>query len=107
MPESTGQAWRRWFGLLFLALGFGMLIWGQTLLKPHLTGVTYILYWMGCFLFTALALLTALVDIWMVRRQNRRERRALLNRAFTETLERTEAQPESGRCEPSETTPSR
>jgi hypothetical protein len=105
MPENNGQAWRRWFGLLFLALSFGMLIWGQTVLKSHLTGASYIQYWAVCFLFTALAMLTALVDMWLVRRQSRRERRALLNRAFAERAGRDDPQQVSGEHESSKSNP--
>ena len=61
-----------------------MLVWGQTVLKPKLDGVGYIVYWTGCFLFTFLALITALVDIWCVRRKQRNERRMLIKKAFTE-----------------------
>ena len=107
MPENNGQAWRRWFGLLFLALGFGMLIWGQTVLKSRLAGASYILYWAVCFLFTALAMLTALVDMWLVRRQSRRERRALLNRAIDESPGGDEPRPVSGERESSNSHPTR
>lgn len=81
---NNAQAWRRWFGVIFLALAFAMLVWGQTVLKPKLEGVGYVVYWTGCFLFTFLALMTALVDIWCVRRKQRNERRMLLKKAFTE-----------------------
>jgi len=81
---NNAQAWRRWFGVIFLASAFGMLIWGQTVLKPKLDGMGYILYWTGCFLFTFLALITALVDIWCVRRNQRNERRTLIKKTFTE-----------------------
>jgi hypothetical protein len=81
---NTAQAWRRWFGLAFLALAFGMLVWGQTVLKPKLDGAGYIVYWTGCFFFTFLALITALIDIWCVRRRQRNERRNLLKKTFTE-----------------------
>ncbi len=81
---NTAQAWRRWFGLAFLAFAFGMLVWGQTVLKPKLDGVGYIVYWTGCFFFTFLALITALIDIWCVRRRQRNERRNLLKNTFND-----------------------
>ena len=59
------------------------------------------------FLFTALAMLTALVDMWLVRRQSRRERRALLNRAFDEGPGREEPRPGSGKRESSKSNPTR
>ena len=84
MSERSAQAWRRWFGLLFLALSFGMLVWGQTFLKTRLTGAAYLLYWSVCFLFTLLAIATALLDILLVRRQVRSERREMLRKSFLE-----------------------
>lgn len=84
MADNPAQAWRRWFGLFFLAVSFGMLVWGQTFLQSRLEGAGYILYWSICFLFTFLAIATALLDILLVRRQTRRERRELLKKAFVE-----------------------
>jgi len=81
---NNAQAWRRWFGVAFLALSFGMLVWGQTVLKPKLDGVGYVLYWTVCFLLTFLALVTALLDIWCVRRKQRKEHLNLLEKTFTE-----------------------
>lgn len=84
MPVNSAQAWRRWFGLLFLAISFGMLIWGQTFLKARLEGMTFLVYWSFCFVFTLLAIATALLDILLVRRQSRIDRREILRKAFTE-----------------------
>ena len=69
--------------MAFLAVAFGMLVWGQTVLKDKLDGLAYIFYWLGCFLFTVLALMTALVDIWCVRRKQRIERRTLIKNTFS------------------------
>lgn len=84
MSENPAQAWRRWFGLFFLAVGFGMLVWGQTFLESRLTGAAYLFYWSICFLFTFLAIATALLDILLMRRQVRSERREMLKKAFLE-----------------------
>jgi len=84
MSERSAQAWRRWFGLLFLALSFGMLVWGQTFLKDRLTGTAFLFYWSVCFLFTFLAIATALLDMLLVRRQMRHERREMLKKTFLE-----------------------
>src|SRR6266542_5001303 len=51
MPNSA-DAWRRWFGLLFLALAFGLLIWGQTVLRQKLHGISFLIYWSFCFVMT-------------------------------------------------------
>jgi hypothetical protein len=79
------DAWRRWFGVLFLLLSFGMVAWGQTVLKPHLTGAGYISYWLLCFLFTFLALLMALVDLFIIRHRARKAHRDLIAKALQES----------------------
>jgi len=43
------------------------------------------LYWLGCLAFTGLALITALLDIWAVRRRTREQQRDLLQRIFEES----------------------
>lgn len=100
MSENPAQSWRRWFGLFFLAVSFGMLVWGQTLLKDRLTGAGYLLYWSGCFFFTFLAIATALLDILLVRRQTRMDRKELLKRALvysrTESGGENEPPPQRG-----------
>lgn len=61
-----------------------MLIWGQTLLKPHLSGIGYLFYWLACFAFTLLALLTALLDLLVLRQRTRREQRELYERSLSD-----------------------
>jgi hypothetical protein len=65
---------RRWWGLFCLIMAIGLLAWGQTLLKPHLVGLVYLVYWLSCFAFVAFAILIALFDLWVVnlRRQSGR-----------------------------------
>ena len=79
---DPAEARRRWFGLFFLVLAFGMLIWGQTVLKSSLTGVWFVLYWMVCFLMTGAAIVTALMDMRATRRRIRSEQRDLLERTW-------------------------
>lgn len=61
-----------------------MLVWGQTFLKERLDGAAYLIYWSVCFLFTFLAIGTALLDLLLVRHQSRIARREILRNAFTE-----------------------
>lgn len=81
---SSADALRRWFGLLFLALAFGMLIWGQTVLREKLQRlpVLFLIYWGICFLFTFSAIVTALLDIRATRRRAREEQQDLLRRTL-------------------------
>ncbi len=84
MPAHPADVRRRWFGVFFLLIATGMLIWGQTILQPHLKGMGFVVYWLACMAFTGLALLTALLDIWAVRRRTREQQRDLLQRIFDE-----------------------
>jgi hypothetical protein len=84
VPANPADVRRRWFGVFFLLIAAGMLIWGQTILKPYLEGIGFVLYWLTCMAFIGLALLTALLDIWAVRRRTREQQRDLLQRIFNE-----------------------
>jgi len=88
------DARRRWFGLFFLFIALGLLIWGQTVLEPHLRGVGFLLYWLVCFIFTILALFTALLDLWIVRHRTRQAQQDLLKKTLGE--ENRDADQEKG-----------
>jgi MFS family permease len=81
MPHPT-DARRRWFGLLLLGVAAGMLIWGETILKPVLSGWMFMAYWGLCFLITFATILVALIDIRAVRRRTREEQRRLIERTL-------------------------
>ncbi|HTD68481.1 MAG TPA: hypothetical protein VK846_18320 [Candidatus Limnocylindria bacterium] len=83
MPKSA-DALRRWFGLLFLALAFGLLVWGQTVLRDRLTGVAFLTYWGSCFLCTIAAIITALLDVRATRKKIQEEHEKLIQKALEE-----------------------
>lgn len=80
------DARRRWFGAFFLICSGGMLIWGATLLSDWLMKrpVAFVLYWITCAAFTGLALLNALLDMFIMRCRSRSEHNALAQKSFTE-----------------------
>ncbi len=82
--DNSAEAWRRWWGAFCLAMAAGMLIWGQTVLKPVLAGGWYVLYWIFCLGFTLGAIVVALADVRAVRRRVKAEHRELLQRAINE-----------------------
>lgn len=77
---------RRWFGSLFLLLALGMVVWGQTWLKPQLQGLAFVFYWLACLILTLLALFTALADAAATRRQLRKKQADLLREALGDRL---------------------
>ena len=89
---DSADAMRRWLGLFCLTVAAGMLIWGQTLLKPYLQGIGFLIYWSFCFVFTFGAIFIALLDVRAMRRRTRREQQELLQRALDEVEnERTDS----------------
>lgn len=86
------DARRRWFGLFCLTISAGMLIWGQTVLKPLLGGLLFLAYWAVCFLFTFGAIVIALIDMRAVRKHIMDERKDLLRRTLEE-IEQPRKQP--------------
>jgi len=81
---SSADARRRWFGALFLICAGGMLIWGQTVLQSRLRGVGFLLYWLVCFLFVILAMLTAVLDLRAMRKRARDHQRELVQETLDE-----------------------
>ena len=93
MPSSA-DALRRWFGLFFLALAFGLLIWGQTVLRDRLSGLWFLVYWCVCFMFTFAAIGTALLDVRATRKRARAEHADLIRRTLEEVERKERDQPE-------------
>ncbi|MFM1943056.1 MAG: hypothetical protein RI897_2038 [Verrucomicrobiota bacterium] len=73
---------RRWFGLFFLLLSVGLLVWGQTWLSDALKGWGYIAYWTMCLLVTQVALVLALLDARATRREIRSQQLRILKETF-------------------------
>lgn len=84
----NAKARRRWFGALCLLAAGGMLVAGETVLKGRLSPVGFLLYWIGCFTVTALAVTAALLDAARVRAESRHEQSAL----FEETHHKIESE---------------
>ena len=95
MPNSA-DALRRWFGLFFLALAFGMLIWGHAVLNERLqrNPAAFVFYWFFCFLFTLAAIVTALLDMRATRKRARQEQEELLQRTLDEIDRESHDKPE-------------
>lgn len=91
---------RRVLGALFLAAAVVLLFAGQTILKEWLQArpVAFLIFWLVCFLFVGLALLTALLDLAMMRRRVRDEQRELFEETL-EKIERTKAEQRGGSSE--------
>jgi hypothetical protein len=61
-----------------------MLVAGETVLRDRLSSLGFMVFWLGCFGFTVLAIFTALADARALRNESRNQQRAL----FEETLAR-------------------
>jgi len=76
------DARRRWLGGLSLAISAVMLVLGLTALKGRLSLRGFAVYWLACFLSTALALVFALLDLRAVRLRSQVEEIELMNRTL-------------------------
>ena len=98
--DSDGFLPHRKRGLVFLIIAVVMLILGTTVLRNSLGKAPFLFYWMGCFLFTGLAILFAFLDVAGVQRQARQQQRELLEKTITEIARqkelKTRQQRESG-----------
>ena len=74
--------WRRGLGLAMLGTAAVMLVAGLTVLDQHLAGLGFLAYWLGCAGFALAALAVAMLDMAVVRRRYRQERRALVRDVF-------------------------
>ena len=73
---------RRAFGTVCLMVPVGMVILGLTALKRSLDGLTFVVYWLICFLFTFAAIVVALIDLRSVQRQTREETQELFEKTL-------------------------
>ena len=90
MDSNTGIPIRK-RGLTFLIISVVMLILGETVLRSSLTKVPFIIYWMICFIFTAMAIVFAFLDVAGVQRQAREQQRELLEKTIHEIGRQKEA----------------
>ena len=79
---SKADVRRRWLGALFLLAAIATLIAGETLLRNRLNPAAFLVFWATCFVFTGLAVLTAILDFAATRRRVRKEHRELLESTF-------------------------
>ena len=87
---------RRWLGGLCLLSSLVMLLAGETLLRERLRPVAFLVFWLGCFIFAALALLLALLEVSAIRRRIREEQRTLFETTLQEIARRKQAQTQKG-----------
>jgi hypothetical protein len=86
---------RRWFGALMLLCALGLLVIGETVLKGRLEGMTFLMYWMLCFVFTGLAVVTAYFDARALQTKTRREARELLENTLNKIQRDAQNKPRS------------
>jgi len=76
--NNSAKTRRRRFGGICIALAILMLIAGETVLKAKLTGVAVLVYWLTCFILTALAAGVAIIDAARVRSELKAQQRELI-----------------------------
>jgi hypothetical protein len=86
--KVRSKSWRRRFGIVCIAAAILMLVLGETVLRTALAqnAVLLLVYWMTCFILTALAAGMAIIEAARTGRESREEQRTLL----METLQAVE-----------------
>jgi len=87
------KARRRWLGAFFLLAAMVMLVAGETTTGKRLEGALFILYWLACFGFAALAMLVAVFDVRALRREIHAEQQAMLRNVMKEIEAKSASQP--------------
>ncbi len=75
--KSPANARRLIAGIL-LGGALVMLTLGVTLFADRLRDIAFVFYWLTCFLLTGMAALLAVIDMALIRRQQRREQQELI-----------------------------
>ncbi len=73
---------RRWFGGILLTAAMVMLICGQTVLQGRLDRISFLTYWLICFVLTGLAAIVAARDLRDLHQRTRREQKDLLEKTL-------------------------
>ena len=94
LVQSSAKSRRRWFGTLCVSGALAMLLLGQTVLEGRLRGYGFG-YWLLCLVLTLLAMLTALRDVFAVRRESRDRQRELIQSTIEEIQVRKKQRPGS------------
>jgi hypothetical protein len=67
---------------VLLTSAASMLGLGTTLFADRLQGVEFIRYWSWCFIIALAAIVMALLDMVLIRRASRQERRRIFEKGF-------------------------
>lgn len=82
--SANSKSRRRKIGTACIAIAILMLIAGETVLKNKLSGIPMLCYWLGCFVFTAIAAGAAVIDAACVGIENRNEQKSLIEKTLKE-----------------------
>src|SRR5205809_6038403 len=85
---------RRWFGGVVLFGAVTMLVCGQTVLQGRLSRVSFVLYWLICFVLTGLAMVAAFRDLRALQQRTVQQQRELLETTLKQI--ETEARTKQG-----------
>lgn len=82
--SADSKSRRRKIGTGAIAIAILMLIAGETVLKSRLSGVPMLCYWLGCFVFTAIAAGAAVIDAARVGIESRDAQKSLIEETLRE-----------------------
>lgn len=80
--RESSDSFQRWLGMLFLAVSFAMMIWGQLVFASELNGTLGVLYWVVCLAFSVTAVVMGFIDVHRLLREVRTERMSSMRRTM-------------------------
>jgi len=83
---------RRWIGGGFLGAALAMVITGETVLKNRLQPTGFVFFWLGCLIFTGLAMIVAIIDFAAQQRRAQEEQRKLFETTLDDIARKKNAQ---------------
>ncbi|KAB2653839.1 MAG: hypothetical protein DVB33_01610 [Verrucomicrobia bacterium] len=82
--SADSKSRRRKIGTISIAIAILMLMAGETVLKSRLSGVPMLFYWLGCFVFTTIAIGAAAIDAARVGIESRNAQKSLIEETLRE-----------------------
>lgn len=81
---EDGTKRRRWIGGVSLGLAVVMVVAGEWLVRGRTNPGLKLLYWLGCFLLTGVAIVVAMLDFRALKQRIPSEQRDLVERTLKE-----------------------
>lgn len=80
--RESSDSIQRWVGMLFLAISFAMMIWGQLVFGFEPDSPAFVFFWVVCFAFSVTAVVMGILDVRRLLREIRSDRMTSMRRTM-------------------------